>query len=96
MRRTMLSAACSLLLASCGIPRPDTTLCVVNGPAKHRKCYNVARDYNEDGSLKAGAKATFLPAASVGDLNKNICTDPDGWANFKAYVKKLREAYEHQ
>jgi hypothetical protein len=86
---TLLLTACSL--AACGVPRPDTDLCVVNAEAKHRKCYNLSRDYDDDGLLIPGAVPSFRPAVSVDDLNKNICTDPDGWANLKAYIKKLRE-----
>jgi len=89
---TTLWISCSFLLFACAqVPRPDTDLCVVNAPAGHRKCYNILKDYNDEGDLLPGAKPLFKPAKVVEDLNKNICTDPDGWANMKAYIRSLRE-----
>lgn len=82
------------LVFGCSIQRPDTDLCVVNAPDRHQKCYNLKKDYNDDGKLNPSAKPTFKPAVTVEDLNKNICTDPDGFANLKTYVKELRHAYE--
>lgn len=91
MRRLIkLLMICSLL--GCDIDRPNTDICVVNSPGQHQKCYNIQKDYNDDGTIKGDAKPIYKPAATVEDLNKNICTNPDGWANLKAYMKKLREA----
>lgn len=81
---------CSLGASGCGVPRPDTDLCVVNAEANHLICFNMLHDYDKNGKLKKDAQPKFKPANTVQDLNKNICTDPDGFANLKAYMKKLQ------
>ncbi len=90
---TMLFVSFSLV-GCASIPRPDTYLGVVNAPAGHVKGYNLRSDYDADGNLKPGAKAEFRPAKSVYDVNKYICTDPDGFAELKAYIQKIRDAYK--
>lgn len=89
-----LLAVCSAIFGCSQIPRPDTTLCVVNAPAQQMKCYNLKTDYNDDGSLKPDAKPKYWPVVSIEDVNKHICTDPDSFGNLKAYIKLLREEYD--
>lgn len=91
-RLTLLLVVCSSV--ACSIPLPDTTLCVVNAPNKQAKCYNLKTDYNDDGTIKADAKPTYMPASVIEDLNKDICTDPDSFANLKAYIKTMREEFD--
>lgn len=79
---------------ACAIPRPDTELCVVNAPGLTRKCFNLRDDYDDNGKLKPDASPLYLDTVTVQDLNKNVCTDPDGLANLKAYIKELREELE--
>lgn len=81
------------LCACSSVSKPDTDLCVVNAPGEHLTCYNIRRDYDDDGNIKAGAKPTYRQAITVADLNKHVVTDPKGWANLKAYIKILREEY---
>lgn len=84
-----------LVLSACGIDRPDTNLYVVNSPGGYARGYNLKNDYDSNGQLKPGAKPTFVPAKQVQDLNKFICTDPSGFANLKAYIQKMRDAYQN-
>ena len=92
MRQMMLLIIFSLGCAN--IPKPDTNLCIVNALAHNQKCYNLLRDYDDDGRLFATAKPLYKPANTIEDLNKNACTDPDGLANLKAFIKLLREEYK--
>lgn len=83
------------------VERPDTDMCVVNVPGEHAKCYNLKRDYNDDGSRNPSAIPTYRPIdrtkkLSLDDLNKNTCVDPDGLANLKSYIRELRDAYERE
>lgn len=77
----------------------------MNAPDRVRKCYNLKRDYGDDGFLKPDAKPTYRPNATIEDLNKALVLDSphdathpnpthfeDGIARVKAWVKKLREA----
>lgn len=91
----------SLLCACAHIPPPDADACIVNAPAKNRKCYNFSRDYDENGQLKPDAKPIYRSNANIADLNKAFLIDhpngfPTGLANLKAYIKTLREEYERQ
>lgn len=79
---------------SCAVPRPNTDLCIVNAPLGHMKCYNMKRDYNSDGRLKAGATPTYRQALSIEDVNKYMAIDIDGQTNLKVYLKRLRDEYE--
>jgi hypothetical protein len=54
----------------------------------------MKRDYDTEGNLLPEAKPSFTPISAVEDLNKNICQDPESFANFKTYVRLLREAVE--
>jgi hypothetical protein len=86
----------SVVVSCANVERPDTDLCVVNAPAGHQKCYNLKRDYNNDGKRRKDAAPKFKPAKSIDDLNKSICTDADGFANLKAFVNELRAASSNQ
>lgn len=94
----MLLGTLSLLLAvtSCrsAVPRPDTSLCIVNVPKLHEKCYNFKTDYDDNGDLKPDAKPTFIQykddIAMLIGLNKKTSITPDGLARLEAYIRDLR------
>lgn len=92
MRWIIFSAL--LALTACNeVKRPDTDLCVLNTFASppHGTCFNLLRDYNDDGTRKRNAQPTIKIVNTIADINKVIYTDPQGWANFKAYVNQLKE-----
>jgi hypothetical protein len=83
-----------IILFGCSVQRPDTNLYVVNAAFHQARGYNLRADYDQDGNLLSTARAKVIPANQVQDLNKFICTDPDGFANLKAYVQQIRAAYQ--
>lgn len=83
-----------LLLAGCATSRPDTDLCGINALAGHKKCYNLKNDYDEEGNLKHSATPKIIPINSINDLNKNICTDPQGFENLNIYLQQAKQAYK--
>lgn len=100
----VLWTVCSL--SGCAAIRaPNTDLCIVNAaadvqPAPKRKCYNMAKDYDDQGRLKPGAVPVYRENRSVQDLNKFLVVDSptgteDGQAELKAWVQKLRKHYEN-
>lgn len=94
---TLLLAVSSL--TGCAVERPNIENCIVNAPNRNRKCYNFSKDYNDDGSLKAGAVPVYRANATIEDLNKAYVVDsdqgfPEALARLKAYIKKLRQHYE--
>lgn len=54
------------------------------------------RDYDSNGKLIPGVKPTITVYGNghdmLQDLNKNIITDPAGFANLKAYIRNLRDS----
>lgn len=89
-----------LAVSSCAVNRPNIQNCIVNAPNKNRKCYNLAADYNDDGTLKVSAKAVYKSNSKIEDLNKAFLVDSetgfeDGLAGLKAYIKELRQHYEN-
>ena len=77
--------------------RPDSLLCVNNVPGLHKKCYNLLKDYDDNGALLPGAIPTVIqyktPEEMLEGVNKDVNTPPDGWANIKAYIRALRDAW---
>lgn len=98
----------SLVFSACSaIPKPAIDGCIINAPNENRKCYNFATDFNDDGSLKAGAVPKYHVNATVNDLNKAFILDSDyddsnvppnhyedALAALKAYIKQLRTEYD--
>lgn len=84
----------SILLVACSVPRPDTDICIANAPEKHLKCYNLKKDYDNNGERDPNAKPTYKPFAQIEDVNKFALTDPDGLANLKIYLQDLRARYK--
>lgn len=88
-RSTILFLSFSLL--SCAVQRPDTDLCGVNGGRGYLRCFNLLRDYDDNGNRRADATPTTRPISKITDLNGYTCTDADGLANLKAFVAEMRE-----
>lgn len=66
----------------------------------HKYCRNLLQDFDSNGNLKTfkdkdgniqPIPPRIIPIKSIEDLNKMVGTDPDGWANLKAYVNLLKE-----
>jgi len=64
----------------------------------------MKRDYDDDGVLKPGAKATYRPNLTIDDLSKALVVDSpfddehpnpthyeDGIARLKTYIRELRD-----
>lgn len=85
----------SFFSAGCGIDRPDADLCIINAPNKILKCYNMKRDYDDDGHLLTNAKAIYKSAATVEDLNKGLFVEVNHIAPLKTYIEQLRDAYKN-
>lgn len=99
LRLTAPWAVFSLLAGCGGVPKPHILVCIVNAPGKVRKCFQIDKDYNDDGSLKAGAVPVYRPVATVSDLNKAFTVDSvepsatgfeDALAGLKTYLKQIQ------
>ena len=76
-------------LFACSNPAPDADICVTNIKKGHKKCYNLARDYYEDGTLKPTASPTYKPALTLSDFDKEISTDLKGFQNIKILTTQI-------
>lgn len=93
--KTCLIISSVIFFSGCaGIPRPDSDLCVINAPASHLICYNLKRDYTDNGVLKPDAKPHYKSVATLNDVNKHIIMDVDSFTKLKAYIKKVKAACE--
>lgn len=101
MKLTWLLTLLLITGNSCAVARPDADLCIVNALDRNRKCYNLKRDYQDDGTLKGEALPVYRSNDTLEDLNKALVLDSphesggqmhfeDGIARMKAWVKKLR------
>jgi hypothetical protein len=112
LKRLTIRAAPLLVafsLFSCGkdAPKPHILACIVNAPAKHRICYQLDKDYNDDGTIKAGAVPVIRANETLADLNKSFTIDSvnaetppsagfvDALALFKAYLKEMKNRFAH-
>lgn len=98
MMRWITFSAFFALSGCATIQKPDIELEIVNAGMKQAKGYNLQKDYDDAGNIKAGAVPTVRPAASVADLDKRLCIDSsagpeEAIARLKTYIKLLRENY---
>ena len=80
----------SLFVSGCGVPRPDTDLCVLNAQGQYAYCFNLKEDYDSSGRLKKKATPEIRPIISLHDLDKHVFTDAQGFGNLKAYVNDVK------
>jgi hypothetical protein len=91
-----LSAVFNFLVACAGVQLPNTDVCIVNAPNSNRKCYNLSRDYDQNGELKPSAVPQYRANAQIEDLNKATLLDSptgfeDGLAALKTYIQELKK-----
>lgn len=84
----------SLLIIGCGVPRPKGDICIVDARREVLRCYDMEKDYNDDGTLKPGAVQHTKPAINIDSVNKFTVFDPDAWAEVKIYIGKVKERYK--
>jgi hypothetical protein len=102
MQKTLIKLVTMLLMgfSGCAVQRPNADVCIVNAPAGNRKCYNLSRDYDDNGMLIPGHAATYRVNTTVKDLNKAAIIDSptgftDGLAALKAYIAEMRKEYQN-
>lgn len=74
-------------LTACSVPRPAGMACVVDLPDNQNICFDLQKDFDDQGNIKPDAKPQLLPL----DMDKRVNFDPDTWANVKAYIRKLKD-----
>lgn len=93
MNAIKLLMICSIIFSGCGVPRPDTDLCVFNTELLYKYCYNLKSDYNNEGKRRSDAKAKVIRYGDAQEMfremDKTVGTDPQGFGNLKNYVNEL-------
>ena len=87
--RLTICSAILIVCAGCSVPRPKGDVCIVDAARSRLLCYDMEKDYDKDGKLKAGAK--LKTKASPGSFDKYLVLDPDATAELKIYIRRLRE-----
>lgn len=88
--------ASSLIIASCAnIPPPKGEACVafVQGDKAFNCCYDMEKDFDENGDPKPEAKCHRYPL-TLEYFNKHINFDPDSFAALKAFALKQKKKCE--
>lgn len=93
-----LTLICLASLEGCaGIPRPVGLICVAhsaNPPSilvAYNHCFNLATDYDDNGYLLPNAKPIDIPLV----MDRHVNMDAPSFANFSAFIQKLRERYKN-
>lgn len=81
--------ACSML----GVERPDSYVCGVNVVADpaYLLCFNLKKDYDDDGNLKPDAQPLKIILKDLTGLKGFTCTDAVGLKNIKTFVADMRD-----
>lgn len=86
-----LLAGVTILLVGCaGVQRPDADICGVNASASKLHCYNLKKDYSNDGTLLANSVAKDKPISSLQDLNAGIYFSPTDVEKVKVWISDMR------
>lgn len=90
-------AVSSLTACSTMPPPPEGQACVAfyKDGACFNTCFDMTKDFNQDGSIKAGAKSKKYQC-NLAYFNKRVNFDPDSFANLKAFALKLKARCEAQ
>lgn len=93
-RKISCLAIASLCLSACGsIPPPKGFACVAFPQKGHSLCYDMEKDFDENGDVKAGVKGQRRPL-SLEALDKHVHFDPDSYASLKAFALKQKSRLE--
>lgn len=84
------------LIGCAGVKRPDANVCGINAVSSNLRCYNILKDYSNDGTLNANAKPTLVPISGLNDLNAGIYFSPIDVEKLKVWIGDMRSwAKEH-
>ena len=76
------------------VQRPDADICGINfasdKPA-HLTCFNILKDFNDDGTLKSTAKSHQKLIQGPSSLNAGKYVSKDDWAKVQVWLQDLRD-----
>lgn len=81
----------ALSLCACSsIPRPVGLICVVHVLEGYNNCFDMQKDFDENGQIISGHAGTHIAM----DLNNHVNLDANSFANLKAYALKIKARYD--
>jgi hypothetical protein len=84
----------SLVVVGCAnIPLPKGDACVAFPQKGYSLCYDMEKDFDENGDVKPEAKAHRVPL-SLDVINKHVHFNPDSYASLKAFALKHKAKCE--
>lgn len=90
MKRLMMLLNICSLVGCAGVQRPDANICGINAVSSNLRCYNIRKDYNNDGILDANAKPVIVPLSGLNDLNAGAYLSPLDLEKVKVWLGDLR------
>lgn len=81
-----LFLVCSLTACS-QVPRPQGFVCVANVPSSYNLCFDMDKDFDDQGNVLPGHEGVRLAL----DVDRHINFDADSYASLKAYMQKLKQ-----
>jgi hypothetical protein len=91
MRLLMMSFLAYSLVACSAIQRPDALVCGVNAKGMKLRCYNIKRDFNDDGTRKPNVQPSEIKIQSIHDLNGGIYFSPSDFEKLKVWLGDMRD-----
>jgi hypothetical protein len=88
----MIALTICLSISSCSsVKRPDAYICGINSKSKELRCYNILKDFNDDGSMKPEAKPMIQPLSGLDQLNSSVMMFPKEFEKVKVWLQDLRD-----
>jgi hypothetical protein len=79
------------IVGCAAIQRPDAWVCGINGKSKKMLCYNLKKDYDEDGTLKAGAEPLEKKDVSLQSLTGGLYFSSEDTKKIKVWLQDMRD-----
>lgn len=83
----------AILSACAGIPKPEGLGCVAFAKRNYSICYDLSKDFDEDGNVVPGARGQKVPL-TVQAIDRHVHFDPDSYASLKAFALKHKARCE--
>jgi len=92
---TTLWMICFITSSCSKVKRPDAYICGINSKSVELRCYNILKDFSDDGTMKPDAKPMIQPISGLDQLNAGVFMFPKEFEKVKVWLQDLRD-YSNQ
>lgn len=83
-----------LFIGCAEVKRPDADACWVNAAGGYKRCYNLLKDYDKDGTRLPDAKPKDVPISTLADINGNLVFDALGQKEVKRFINQSNKEFK--